>query len=63
MDFAYARLNQMSVDRQSNYVSDVRCGPTINAKMPRGTILTRQQKVVFRADLLIESKLHRATKL
>jgi hypothetical protein len=31
--------------------------------LPCGTILTRQQKVVFHADLPIESKLHRATKL
>jgi hypothetical protein len=55
MDFAYARLNQMSVDRQSNCLrrsvrTDHKC------EMPCGTILTRQQKVVFHADLPIEGK-------
>jgi hypothetical protein len=51
VDFAYARLNQLSVDRQSNYVSDVRRRPTINAKILRRTILTRQQNLVFHGDL------------
>jgi hypothetical protein len=35
VDFAYAWFNQLSVDWQSNYVSDVsdvRRGPTVNAK-------------------------------
>jgi len=63
VDLPYARFNQLSVDRQSNYVSDVRCGPTVNAKMPRRTILTRQHKVVFHPDLPVESKLRRVTKL
>src|SRR5229473_1907258 len=56
VDFAYACFNRLSVDRQSNCVSDVRCGPTIDAKMPRGTVLTRQQNVVFHVYLPTENK-------
>jgi hypothetical protein len=49
VDFDYARFNWLSIDRQCNYASDVRCGPTINAKMPRRTIFGGQQNVVFDA--------------
>jgi len=61
--FAYTCFNQLSVDRQSNSVSDVRCRPTIDAKMPRGTVLVRQQNVVFHVYLPTETKLRQCRNL
>src|SRR5207248_2255360 len=51
VDFAYARFNKLSVDRQGNYFPDIRCGPTVDAQMPLGTVLTRQHDVMFHAYL------------
>ena len=61
--FAYTCFNQLSVDRQSNSVSDLRCRPTIDAKMPRGTVLACQQNVVFHVYLPTENKLHQGRSL